>query len=139
MNKRAFLYLGLLTATLATAFFYVQWTSKSPKDTPSAHTVSAESAQALPLVTVHRGVLTTAPLKLQITQGQTARFLVRCDVADELHVPGTSISTPLKPHQTTRIQIPAQAVQTMQLVLKNSGVSLGTLTVKDKLSMPHSN
>jgi hypothetical protein len=127
MNKRALVYLGLASATLAGAFLYVQSLPTETAPTPANHD---DSAQALESLSVVNGSLTTGSYNTIVRQGQRIQFLVHSDQTDSLIVEGLDARVPLSAKQTTLVSIDANKPGTHAIELDLSGAIIGSIEVK---------
>jgi hypothetical protein len=71
MNKRALVYLGLASATLAGAYLYVQ---SLPTETATAPAVQDDTAQALESLSIVDGNLTTGSFGTTVRLGKKSSF-----------------------------------------------------------------
>ncbi|MCQ8896946.1 hypothetical protein NQT62_10935 [Limnobacter humi] len=128
MNKRALVYLALVSAVLARAFLYIQ-SLQTPAPAPASarNAPTGESAQALPQLTVLSGKLTSEPIRFTTTVGGKAEFLVFTDQADELHVHGIDQTIPLPAGQTTRVSIPVKDSGAFEMELHHAEAILGVI------------
>jgi hypothetical protein len=78
---------------------------------------------ALPLVTP--GKIT----KLRFKQGETVRFRVQSDVADEVHVHGYDLMKDVEPGKTITFSFPATITGIFEIELENAGEQIAQLRV----------
>ena len=67
---------------------------------------------------------------LTFTQGKTARFRVRHDQAEEVHIHGYDIAHELQPDETRTIEFKATIPGIFEVELEHSGTPLGRLEVE---------
>ncbi|HEY1058005.1 MAG TPA: hypothetical protein VGE55_04665 [Limnobacter sp.] len=127
MNKRALVYLALVSAVLAGAFLYVQSVQTPAPTTPTSNAPAGDAAQALPQLTVLSGKLTSEPIRLTTKVGGKAEFLVFTDQADELHVHGIDQTIALPAGQTTRVSIPVKDSGSFEMELHHAEAILGVI------------
>ena len=126
MNKRALVYLGLASATLAGAYLYVQ---SLPTENTLAPAAQGDAAQALESLSIVDGSLTTGSYSATVRQGQRIQFLVHSNQTDSLIVEGLDARVPLPGNQTTLVSIAATAPGTHAIELDVSGTTLGSIEV----------
>lgn len=126
MNKRALVYLGLASATLAGAYLYVQSLPTENAHAPAAH---GDAAQALESLSIVDGSLTTGSYSATVRQGQQIQFLVHSNQTDSLIVEGLDARVPLPGDQTTLVSIVANAPGTHAIELDVSGTTIGSIEV----------
>lgn len=129
MNKRALVYLGLASATLAGAYLYIQTTQTAP---PVPQTHQDDAAQALRSLSIVDGKLTTDSFHAQVQEGQRVQFLVYSDQADSLIVQGLDARIPLPGNETTLIALKANATGTHAIELDLAGTTIGSIEVVAK-------
>lgn len=129
MNKRALVYLGLASVTLAGAYLYVQFLSTQSTQTPPAS--QAGAAQALKSLSIVDGHLTTGEFNSKVRKGQKIQFLVHSNQTDSLIVTGLDTRIPLPGNQTTLVSIDARTLGTHRLELDLAGTLIGTLKVEE--------
>lgn len=129
MNKRASVYLGMASATLALAFLYVQNQTSKATATPAAvvGSPSADAAQALPSVSVLGGKVGGEPIRLQVKVGESAQFLVFTDEDDELQVSSLGQSVKLPARQTTKVVISVDQAGSFEMELQEAEAILGVI------------
>jgi heme/copper-type cytochrome/quinol oxidase subunit 2 len=103
-------------------------TTTPPTATPNATgTSTAEPTAAAkpepPLVTP--GKVT----KLRFKQGDTVRFRVRSDVADEVHVHGYDLKKDVEPGKEITFSFPADITGIFEIELENAGQQIAQLRV----------
>ena len=126
MNKRALIYLGLASGTLATAYLYVQSLQSSIEPSTAQQT---EAAQALESLSIVNGHLTTGSFTTQVQQGQRVQFLVHSNQTDSLIVEGLDTRILLPGNKTTLVSITANTTGTYPIELDLSGTVIGTIEV----------
>lgn len=126
MNKRALVYLGLASATLAGAYLYVQ---SLPTENALAPAAQGDAAQALESLSIVDGSLTTGSYSATVRQGQRIQFLVHSNQTDSLIVEGLDARVPLPGNQTTLVSIAANAPGTHAIELDVSGTTIGSIEV----------
>mgnify|MGYP006182172017 CR=1 FL=1 len=129
MNKRALVYLGLASATLAGAYLYVQSTVELPVQTPAGEENAAQALDSLSLVD---GALTTGSYNTTVQKGQRIQFLVYSNETDSLIVEGLDARVPLPGNETTLVSIKASEPGTHTILLDLAGTSIGTIEVLNK-------
>jgi type IV secretory pathway VirB10-like protein len=95
-------------------------TTAEPTETP---TPTATPKPEPPLVTP--GKVTD----LRFKQGDTVRFRVRSDVADEVHVHGYDLMKDVEPGQTITFSFPATITGIFEIELENAGEQIAQLRV----------
>jgi hypothetical protein len=113
-------------------------TSSDQTATPTAPATPAEEGTAEPTETptptptpkpepplVEPGKVT----KLRFKQGDTVRFRVRSDVADEVHVHGYDLMKDVEPGQTITFAFPASITGIFEIELENRGEQIAQLRV----------
>ena len=70
--------------------------------------------------------------KLRFTQGDTIRFRVRSDVADEVHVHGYDLMKDVEPGETVTFSFPADITGIFEIELESAGKQLAQLRVDPK-------
>ena len=102
--------------------------------TPAATAEPGETATETPTATatpkpepplVEQGKVT----KLRFTEGETIRFRVRADVADEVHVHGYNLMKDIEPGETITFSFPATITGIFEVELEHSGEQLAELRV----------
>ena len=126
MNKRALVYLGLASSTLAGAYLYVQ---SLPTENTLAPAAQGDAAQALESLSIVDGSLTTGSYSATVRQGQRIQFLVHSNQTDSLIVEGLDARVPLPGNQTTLVSIAANAPGTHAIELDVSGTTIGSIEV----------
>lgn len=126
MNRRALIYLGLASATLALANLYFQ--SKSDPSDTDAHPPE-NAALALESLSIVDGSLTTGTFSTKVRQGQNIQFLVHSSQTDSLIVEGLDARVPLPGNQTTLVSIKANHLGTHSVELDLSGTTIGSIEV----------
>jgi hypothetical protein len=126
MNKRALVYLGLASATLAGAYLYVQ---SLPPDAPTGNPTQGGAAQALESLSIVNGSLTTGTFNTTVRKGQPIQFLVHSNQTDSLIVEGLDARVALPGNQTTLVSIAANSLGTHAIELDLSGTTIGSIEV----------
>lgn len=129
MNKRALVYLGLASATLAGAYLYVQPLTTNTTDSTAEQYDNA--AQALVSLSIVDGQLTTGEYVAQAEQGQRIQFLVHSNETDSLIVKGLDARVPLPGNQTTLVTLKADTVGSHAIELDLAGTTIGSIEVRD--------
>ena len=70
--------------------------------------------------------------KLRFTEGETVRFRVRADVADEVHVHGYNLMKDIEPGQTITFSFPAKITGIFEIELESAGEQIAQLRVDPK-------
>lgn len=130
MNKRALVYLGLASATLAGAFLYVQTTGITPPKQQRA--AQEDAAQALESLSIVDGALTTGSFSTTVQKGQRVQFLVHSTETDSLIVESLDTRVPLPGNETTLVTIQASEPGTHDIQLDLAGTSIGAIEVIEK-------
>ncbi|WP_370261106.1 hypothetical protein [Limnobacter sp.] len=125
MNKRALVYLGLASATLAGAYVYMQTQVIAPPSTA----VVDEQAQSMPSVSIRNGQLLTEAVRLQVRQGKTAALLVFIDQDDELLLEGSGLTKPLVAGKTNAVAFQLSEPGLYDLVLVSKQLPVGQINV----------
>lgn len=129
MNKRALVYLGLASATLAGAYLYVQ----TAQNTPSVpQTAQGDTAQALQSLSIVDGNLTTGSFHAQVQEGQRIQFLVYSNESDSLIVQGLDARVPVPGNETTLVTLKANTAGTHAIELDLAGTTIGSIEVLPK-------
>lgn len=126
MNKRALVYLGLASATLAGAYLYVQ---SLTSETATAPADQGDTALALESLSIIDGSLTTGSYNAAVRKGQRIQFLVHSNQTDSLIVEGLDARVPLPGNQTTLVSIAANTPGTHAIELDLSGTTIGSIEV----------
>lgn len=126
MNKRALVYLGLASATLAGAYLYIQTTQSTPS---VPDTGQGDAAQALQSLSIVDGNLTTGSFHIQVPKGQRIQFLVYSNETDSLIVQGLDARIPLPGNATTLITLKANTAGTHTIELDLAGTTIGAIEV----------
>jgi hypothetical protein len=95
----------------------------TPTETPSTGAMETPEPTATPLLT--QGEVT----KLRFEQGDTIRFRVRVEVADEVHVHGYDLMKDLEPGETVTFSFPADITGIFEIELESRGEQIGRLRV----------
>ena len=126
MNKRALVYLGLASATLAGAYLYVQSSVELPVQPPTGQ---EDAAQALDSLSIVDGALTTGSYNTTVQKGQRIQFLVYSNETDSLIVEGLDARVPLPGNETTLVSIKASEPGTHTILLDLAGTRIGSIEV----------
>jgi hypothetical protein len=126
MNKRALVYLGLASATLAGVYLYIQ---SLPTETAPVPAAQSDAAQALESLSIVDGSLTTGSYNTTVRQGQHIEFLVHSNQTDSLIVEGLDARVPLPRNQTTLVKLKAVKLGTHSIELDLSGTTIGRIQV----------
>lgn len=100
--------------------------------TPSASTAPAPGATGTPTPTRAPGPPLVTPGKvtrLRFTEGDTVRFRVRADTADEVHVHGYDLMREVEPGRTVTIFFPADITGIFEIELETAGEQIAQLRV----------
>ena len=109
-------------------------TSAQATVTPAATDTAAPDATATPEPTptpkpepplVTQGKVT----KLRFKEGDTVRFRVRADVADEVHVHGYDLMKDVEPGKTITFSFPAKITGIFEIELEDAGEQIAQLRV----------
>ena len=65
--------------------------------------------------------------KIRFKQGETVRFRVRADVADEVHVHGYDLMKDIEPGKTIEFSFPADITGIFEIELESAGEQIGQL------------
>ena len=129
MNKRALVYLGLASATLAAAYIYVINIENTPA---SPAVIQHDAAQALQSISIINGYVTTGLLNVKAQQGEHVQFLVYTDKSDSVIVEGLDARIAAPSQQTTLVKLHASAAGTYAIELDVAGVEIGQIKVLPK-------
>lgn len=77
-------------------------------------------------------LIVAKPKELEFTSGETIRFAVENDVADEVHVHGYDKSMELPANRRKTMRFKANIEGIFEIELENSGQPIGTLKVVSK-------
>ena len=128
MNRKAFVYLGLVSATLAGAFVYMQHIQQNQSDnTGQAAKPVNEEAQSLPAITVFAGKPGTPAIRIEAPAGQAVHFLIQADEDDTLDIPGLDMHIGLQANQIKKIQVPGNKTGSFEIELRSTGNKLGSI------------
>ncbi|HET8950875.1 MAG TPA: hypothetical protein VFN44_10200 [Solirubrobacteraceae bacterium] len=107
----------------------------APTGTPTAEETQAAEETATPTPTpkpqpplLQSGKVT----KLRFDEGETVRFRVRHDEAEEVHIHGYDIAKDLEPNQTITVSFPASITGIFEIELEHSAEQIGELRVDPK-------
>lgn len=128
MNKRALVYLGLASATLAGAYLYVQQIQNTGE--PAEAASNEPAALALESLSIVDGSLTTGEYEATVKKGQRIQFLVHSNQTDSLIVEGLDTRVPLPAGQTTLVNIVASTAGTHDIQLDLAGTTIGSIEVE---------
>jgi FtsP/CotA-like multicopper oxidase with cupredoxin domain len=70
--------------------------------------------------------------KLRFTEGETVRFRVRHETAEEVHIHGYDIKKDLQPNETVTVSFPASIPGIFEIELEGSAEQIGELRVDPK-------
>lgn len=130
MNKRALVYLGLISATLAAAWLYIHTiSSPSAPPNPQQGARHADTAQALQSISIIDSRLTTGSFNAKVVKGEQVQFLVYSNQNDSLIVKGLDTRVNLPANQSTLIHFTARNPGTHQIELDLAGTVLGSIEV----------
>jgi heme/copper-type cytochrome/quinol oxidase subunit 2 len=96
----------------------------APEETATP-TATATPKPEVPVVDAGSGEVT----KLRFKEGDTVRFRVRSDVADEVHVHGYDLMKDVEPGQTITFSFPASIPGIFEIELENAGEQIAQLRV----------
>jgi heme/copper-type cytochrome/quinol oxidase subunit 2 len=71
-------------------------------------------------------------VKLEFTEGDTVRFRVKSDVAEEVHVHGYNIAKDLEPGQMTTVSFPASITGIFEIEYEHAKQQIAELRVNPK-------
>ena len=98
--------------------------------TPTASGTAAPEATATPTPKPEPPLVTQGKVtKLRFKQGETVRFRVRADVADEVHVHGYDLMKDIEPGKTVMFSFPAEITGIFEIELENAGEQIAQLRV----------
>jgi len=97
--------------------------------TTTAATTTTAPAE-IPTITVVGGVPQGGPIRIAGRPGDTLRFAVVSDTADELHVHGYDLLQPLEPGVRAEVEIAAGAEGIFEVELHGSGELVARLVVE---------
>jgi len=129
MNKRALVYLGLASATLAGAYLYVQSLPSQPALPTQQQGNAAQALESLSIVDGSLTNVSSGAFNTQVQQGQQIQFLVHSNQTDSLIVQGLDARVPLPGNQTTLVSIQARTPGTHAIELDLSGTTIGSIEV----------
>ena len=126
---------ALLAAILAALALVLVGCGDDGEDPPAAAGTPSTAATAtapaeIPTITVVGGVPEGGPIRVAGRPGDTLRFAVVSDTADELHVHGHDVLRPLEPGVRTEVEIPADAEGIFEVELHGSGELVARLVVE---------
>ncbi|HEX4856174.1 MAG TPA: hypothetical protein VFV28_05140 [Limnobacter sp.] len=127
MNRRALVYLGLASATLAGYNLYVHHLQE--KAATLRQSADEPAAQALASLSIVDGSLTTGEYEATVKQGQRVQFLVHSNQTDSLIVEGLDARVPLPAGQTTLVNISASTAGRHDIQLDLAGTTIGSIEV----------
>lgn len=104
--------------------------AEPPAATEPAATGVTAPAPAVPTVRVVGGSPVGGPLRVAAHRGDTLRFAVESDTADELHVHGYDVLRRLEPGRRTVVAIRADAEGIFEAELHWSGEQVARLVVE---------
>ena len=98
--------------------------------TPGADTTAEPTETPTPTPTPETPLVTPGKVTdLRFKQGDTVRFRVRSDVADEVHVHGYDLMKDVEPGQTITFSFPATITGIFEIELENAGEQIAQLRV----------
>lgn len=98
----------------------------APQETATATpTPTATPKPEVPLVDASSGEVTN----LRFDEGDTVRFRVRSDTADEVHVHGYDLMKDVAPGETVTFSFPATITGIFEIELENAGEQIAQLRV----------
>jgi type IV secretory pathway VirB10-like protein len=98
--------------------------------TPGADATAEPTETATPTATPKPPLVTPGKVTdLRFKQGDTVRFRVRSDVADEVHVHGYDLMKDVEPGQTITFSFPATITGIFEIELENAGEQIAQLRV----------
>jgi hypothetical protein len=145
-NQRlTFLGIAAVIAVVAVVVFAVGG-SDEDSGTPAAQqtatptaTPSADDGESTPTATPTATPKPQPPLlqagkvaKLRVTQGETVRFRVRSDEAEEVHVHGYDLMKDLEPGQTATMSFKASITGIFEIEFEQSAEQIAELRVDPK-------
>ena len=136
--------IGIALVVIATALFFVLRESEDDNKSPSSVAAPSDQGQGpngdgnnpappqpppVETIVVSGGEPAGGVVDLEFTQGETARFRVRSDVADEVHLHGYDISKPVSAGGTVTFSFPAEITGVFELELEESAVPIAELSI----------
>jgi len=98
--------------------------------TPGADATAEPTKTATPAPKPEPPLVTPGKVTdLRFKQGDTVRFRVRSDVADEVHVHGYDLMKDVEPGQTITFSFPATITGIFEIELENAGEQIAQLRV----------
>jgi type IV secretory pathway VirB10-like protein len=98
--------------------------------TPGADTTAEPTETPTPTPKPEPPLVTPGKVTdLRFKQGDTVRFRVRSDVADEVHVHGYDLMKDVEPGQTITFSFPATITGIFEIELENAGEQIAQLRV----------
>jgi hypothetical protein len=99
-------------------------------ETPSAEGTAQETATPTPTPKPQPPLVVPGKVtNLRFKEGDTVRFRVRSDVADEVHVHGYDLMKDVEPGQTITFSFPATITGIFEVELENRGEQIAQLRV----------
>jgi heme/copper-type cytochrome/quinol oxidase subunit 2 len=111
--------------TSATATPTATATATAAPEETATPTPTPTPEPEVPVVDAGSGEVT----KLRFKEGDTVRFRVRSDVADEVHVHGYDLMKDVEPGQTVTFSFPASIPGIFEIELENAGEQIAQLRV----------
>lgn len=106
---------------------------ETAKTRSQATPTATESPEATATATPVPPLVTSDRItKLRFKQGDTIRFRVRSDVADEVHVHGYDLMKDVEPGQTITFSFPASITGIFEIELESAGKQIAQLRVDPK-------
>lgn len=85
---------------------------------------------AVPTITVRDGEPVGGVRELEFTRGEVIRFIVRSDVADEVHLHGYDVAREVPAGGRVRFDVPAEIEGTFEVELEERGVPIAEISVR---------
>lgn len=109
-------------------------TEAETEDTPAGETTTATTAPepaqpAIPTITVEGGKPKGGVEKLEFTKGDTIRFRVKSDVAEEIHFHGYDVAKDVEAGGSVRFSVPGKIDGRFEVELEHSGVQIAEIRV----------
>ena len=111
--------------TSATATPTATATATAAPEETATPTPTPTPEPEVPVVDAGSGKVTN----LRFKEGDTVRFRVRSDVADEVHVHGYDLMKDVEPGQTVTFSFPASITGIFEIELENAGEQIAQLRV----------
>jgi hypothetical protein len=101
----------------------------APAETTAATTTTTPAEPAVPVVTVAGGKPQGGVQRLEFAKGDTVRFRVRSDVADEIHVHGYDIAKDVPAGGSVTFAFPGKIDGRFEVELEHRGAQIAELEV----------